>query len=160
PGDPERFVHVPTSSSANFGELPGFTLQELGLDVLTGPVVDFRLRKHLRMQFEPGSVPLLYPSHFSNRQVEWPRQGRKANAIVRDSETCRWVCPSACSVILRPLSSKEENRRLVHSLLDLSPLPGAKVGIENHLNALHKDRHGLPNAVARGLSVYLNSQPV
>jgi adenine-specific DNA-methyltransferase len=34
------------------------------------------------------------------------------------------------------------------------------VGFENHLNVIHRNRQGLPVAVARGLVAYLNSQAV
>ena len=43
PGDDERFIHVPTVGSADTGGLPGKPLREVGLDICTGPVVDFRL---------------------------------------------------------------------------------------------------------------------
>ncbi len=34
------------------------------------------------------------------------------------------------------------------------------LGFENHLNILHKDKQGLPELLARGLSVYLNTTAV
>jgi len=67
PGDPERFIHIPTSPEAPAHEvLPGLdhTLAALRLEVSTGPVVDFRLREWLRDQPGPDTVPLLYPCHF------------------------------------------------------------------------------------------------
>lgn len=160
PGDGDLFIHVPPLDSCVSGGLQGQTLREIGLDVCTGPVVDFRLREHLSMQPKSGTVPLLYASHFSNHHLEWPKEGRKPNAIARNAETERWLLPRGCYVILRRLSSKEERRRIVAYLLDENALPDDRIGFENHLNVIHKDRHGLPADVARGLVAYLNSQAV
>ena len=47
------------------------------------------------------------------------------------------------------------------SLVQPTSFPGADVlGFENHLNILHKHKHGLPEALARGLSVFLNATAV
>ncbi len=160
PGDDELFIHVPATDTPETNILPGSTLRELGLDVCTGPVVDFRLRDHVRAMPEKGTVPLLYASHFVNGRIDWPRQGRKPNAIVRNEQTERWLMPTGCYVVLRRFSSKEEKRRVVAYLLDEGALSDEMVGFENHLNIIHKDRHGLPTAIARGLAAYLNSQEV
>jgi adenine-specific DNA-methyltransferase len=63
-------------------------------------------------------------------------------------------------VVLRRFSSKEEKRRVVAYLLEESATPGDRIGFENHLNVIHRDRRGLPPGVARGLVEYLNSQSV
>jgi adenine-specific DNA-methyltransferase len=34
------------------------------------------------------------------------------------------------------------------------------LGLENHLNVFHEDKHGLPRALAYGLAVYLQSSAV
>lgn len=160
PTDDERFIHVPMLGSPSSDGLPGLPLRDRGLDVCTGPVVDFRLRDHLRQAPEPGSVPLLYASHFKGGRFEWPRDGRKPNAIAHNSETKRWLMPQGCYVVLRRFSSKEEKRRVVAYLLEESDTPGDWIGFENHLNVIHRDHRGLPPAVARGLVEYLNSQSV
>ena len=160
PGDPDLFIHVPSVGSTGSEGLPGFTLRELGLDVCTGPVVDFRLREHIRPTAEPGAMPLLYASHFAGGQFEWPRSGRKPNSILRNAETEKWLMPKGCYVILRRFSSKEEKRRVVAYLFDGRKLPGKVIGFENHLNVIHEDKSGLSHAVARGLTAYLNSQAV
>lgn len=62
PDDPERFIHVPTSPGHSRIELSSairYSLQELGIQVSTGPVVDFRLKDHLRVMPEPGTVQLV-----------------------------------------------------------------------------------------------------
>lgn len=159
PGDELMFVHIPAPGAATTEGLPGNTLREIGLDVCTGPVVDFRLRDHLRAAPCTGSVPLLYSTHF-NGQFDWPKPGRKPNAIIVNEQTRGWLMPNGCYVVLRRFTSKEEKRRVVAYLLDADALPGALVGFENHLNVIHEDRHGLDPTVARGIAAYLNSQAV
>lgn len=160
PGDEDMFVHIPSVGAASTGGLPGKPLREIGFDICTGPVVDFRLRDHLRMEPEIGSVPLLYSTHFSEGRFEWPRHTRKPNAIMVNAETKGWLMPNGCYVVLRRFTSKEEKRRVVAYVLDENTLPGKLVGFENHLNVIHQNKHGLEPAVARGMANYLNSQAV
>jgi adenine-specific DNA-methyltransferase len=165
PDDPERFIHVPMSSEQNAIELSPaihYTLADLGIQVSTGPVVDFRLKAHLRDMPGPGTVPLLYPGHFSSSGTTWPIDGmKKSNAIERNDDTEKWLYPNGYYCVVRRFSSKEEKRRIVASMVE----PGAfgdvpVLGFENHLNLFHENKHGLPEPLARGLVVFLNTTAV
>ena len=163
--DLERFIHVPTSPKTNAIESSlaiRYTLDELGFTVSTGPVVDFRLKAHLRNMPEAGTVPLLYPSHFGKSGTVWPQPDmKKPNAIHNNSDTEKWLYPNGFYCVVRRFSSKEENRRIVASVVDPSAFDDAPVlGFENHLNVFHDNRHGLPKALAHGLATYLNSTAV
>lgn len=162
PGDLAHFIHIPTSPEAPAHEaLPGLdhTLAGLGLEVSTGPVVDFRLRDWLRDQPGPDTVPLLYPGHIRSGRLVWPlADARKPNAIVQNDETKKWLYPTGCYCVTRRLSSKEERRRIVAGVVDPALLPGVSaLGFENHLNVFHQGRQGLPALLAMGLSAFLNS---
>jgi len=165
PDDPEHFIHVPVSPEINDIErIPAvrYNLADLGIHVSTGPVVDFRLIAHLRDMPEPGTVPLLYPGHFSGRGTRWPIEGmKKPNAIVYDMDTKKWLYPTGFYCVVRRFSSKEEKRRVVASVVDPRSLGDAPMlGFENHLNVFHENKHGLPEAVARGLAVFLSTTAV
>lgn len=165
PDDSERFIHVPTSPEEHVTELsPAFrwTLANLGIDVSTGPVVDFRLKEHLRDTPGPGTVPLLYPAHFSISGTTWPIEGmKKPNAIERNVNTEKWLYPSGFYCVVRRFSSKEETRRIMASTVDPDTFGDVPVlGFENHLNIFHENRRGLPQALARGLTVFLNTTAV
>lgn len=165
PGDPEQFIHVPTSPGENTIELSTairYSLTELGIQVSTGPVVDFRLKEHLRSMPEPESVPLLYPSHFNGNGVEWPKPGtKKPNAIQRNADTEKWLYPNGFYCVVRRFSAKEEKRRIMASVADPASFPDAPMlGFENHLNVFHDNKHGLPQALANGLAVFLNTSAV
>jgi adenine-specific DNA-methyltransferase len=165
PNDPERFIHVPTSPDASSFEPSSaihYKLTEIGVEISTGPVVDFRLREHLRNMPGPGTAPLLYPGHFNGTGVEWPKPGfKKPNAIQLNPETERWLYPNGTYCVVRRFSAKEEKRRVVARVVDSTAFPTTLfLGFENHLNLFHEKKHGLPQTLAYGLAVYLNSTGV
>jgi len=165
PDDPERFIHVPTSPEKNAIELsPAIrcTMAELGIKVSTGPVVDFRLKEHLRDMPGEGTVPLLYPGHFSSDGTTWPIEGmKKPNAIELNADTQKWLYPSGFYCVVRRFSSKEEKRRIVANVVEPSAFGNvAMLGFENHLNLFHENKGGLPEALAHGLAVFLNTTAV
>lgn len=165
PDDPERFIHVPTSPEKNVLELSPairYSLADLGISVSTGPVVDFRLKAYLRDLPEPGTAPLLYPGHFSGSGATWPIEGmKKPNAIVRNADTEKWLYPNGFYCVVRRFSSKEEKRRIVASVVDPRAFRDAPaLGFENHLNLFHENKRGLPEVLAHGLAVYLNTSAV
>lgn len=162
PNDPDSVVHVAADERADhvietMGRL-GSTLTDLGLQVATGRVVDFRARAHLRSQPGNGTVPLIYPAHFRYGLVEWPNgHTRKSNAIAANERTADLLVRSGFYVLTKRFSAKEERRRLVAAIFDPRRFDAREVGFENHLNYYHKDGGGLPEDIARGLAVYLNS---
>ncbi len=165
PDDPERFIHVPISPERNIIELSPairYTLADLGIRVSTGPVVDFRVKEHLRDMPGVGTAPLLYPAHFGGRNTTWPIEGmKKSNAIERNADTEKWLYPNGFYCVVRRFSSKEEKRRIVASVVEPDTFGGAPMlGLENHLNVFHDNRRGLPEPLARGLAVFLNTTAV
>ena len=137
------------------------TLAEVGLEVSTGRVVDFRVRQFLRDTAEPGTAPLVYPCHFARGCVEWPNATRrKPNALVLSGETASLLVPSGYYVLTRRFSAKEERRRVVAAVYDPRKVPAEHVAFENHLNYYHVHGAGMDELLARGLSAFLNSSLV
>ncbi|MCL2715950.1 MAG: Eco57I restriction-modification methylase domain-containing protein [Alphaproteobacteria bacterium] len=165
PDDRERFIHVPAEPRALAMEpcpAVSCTLADLGIHVSTGPVVDFRLRAYLRDNPEKGTVPLLYPAHFSGARMTWPIPGmKKPNAILHTCDTGKWLFPRGFYCVVRRFSSKEEKRRIHASVVDPGAFEEASMlGFENHLNLFHENRRGLPEALAHGLAAFLNMTAV
>ena len=165
PDDAEQFIHVPTSLEKNTIELSPVIrhrLSDLSIEVSTGPVVDFRLKAHLRDMPGPDTVPLLYPGHFSSGSATWPIKGMKRpNAIERSADTEKWLYPNGFYCVVRRFSSKEEKRRIVASVVEPWVFGDAPMlGFENHLNLFHENKRGLPEPLARGLAVFLNTTAV
>ncbi len=165
PNDPERFIYVPTTTEKSAIELSPavrYSLADIGMKVSTGPVVDFRLKAYLRDRPEPGAVPLIYPGHLSMTGTVWPVPSlKKPNAIMRNKETEKWLYPSGFYCVVRRFSSKEEKRRVVASVVDPCAFGDhSLLGFENHLNLFHDNKRGLPELLARGLAVFLNTTAV
>jgi tRNA1(Val) A37 N6-methylase TrmN6 len=157
PRDKEQFIHVPTFQVADHEALFSHTLAELGLDVATGPVVDFRVREHSLSEPLPNSMPLLYAHHFAGGKLQWPKVHKKPNALVLNQSTEKWLMPAGWYAITRRFSSKEEKRRVVSYAVDPRELPFEKYGFENHLNVIHAQKAGIDADLARGITLFLNS---
>ncbi|MDE0646562.1 MAG: SAM-dependent methyltransferase [Synechococcus sp. SB0676_bin_10] len=165
PHTPERFIHVPTTPEKTAIErlsAVSCSLADLGIKVSTGPVVDFRLKAHLRPVPEAGAVPLIYPGHLRMGGTLWPIAGlKKPNAIMRNDETEKWLYPNGFYCAVRRFSAKEERRRVVASVVNPATFGKHSVlGFENHINLFHENRHGLPETLARGLALFLNTTAV
>ena len=163
--DPERFIHVPTSPNRSTVESSPslrYALSDLGVDVSTGPVVDFRVKAHLCDMPRAGTIPLLYPGHCRNGSTTWPLPAaKKPNAINFNEDTKKWLYPNGFYCLVRRFSSKEEKRRIMASIVDPAVFADAPLlGFENHLNVFHENKRGLPEALARGLVVFLNTTAV
>lgn len=160
PGDPESFIHIVTSAGDDWvrRQMEAFTstLGDLGLEVSTGPVVDFRLRDSLRADYDARAVPLIYPEALRDGIVAWPPASpRKPIAIERDPETSKWLTRRGWYVLTRRFTAKEERRRVVAAVS--RPMDAEEFGIENHLNFFHRDGEGLDASLAKGLAAFLNS---
>jgi hypothetical protein len=162
PDDSECFIHIPTDAGAaqRVSRLFPSSLEELGVSVSTGPVVDFRLKEHLRQQPEPGTVPLLYSQHFAGGSLRYPGTGKKPSAIVLNDDTRRWLLPNEWYVITKRFTSKEERRRVVAHVIDPAALASEWIGLENHINVFHCAKSGLEPDFAYGLALFLNSTVV
>ena len=165
PEDPERFIHVPTSPDVNAAEASlavRHSLADIGLRVSTGPVVDFRARRHTRSMPEADSVPLLYAGHFTEAGTDWPKHDfKKPNAIMRNDHTEKWLYPTGHYCVVRRFTSKEEKRRIVARVVTPGAFGGAEMlGFENHLNLFHEHKHGISPELAHGLAAFLNMTAV
>ncbi len=146
----ERITHCLSKLRAN--------LPELGLGVSTGRVVEFRSKEHICRKPEQGAAPLIYPCHFDTGSVKWPEEdGSKPNALAVNAETADLLVPEGVYVLVKRFTAKEERRRIVAVVYDPCKAAPGPVGFENHLNFYHIEGHGMPTALAWGLTAYLNS---
>ena len=162
PSDRDAFIHLALNDADDclIQRVQPFcrSLFDLGLDVSTGPVVDFRARNYLRPTLEKGAMPLIYPCHFQSGFVNWPAKStKKPNAILVSTWTMDTLLPSGYYVLTKRFSAKEEPRRVVAAVYDPDRVGLPFVGFENHLNYFHVKGRGLPSGIAKGLALYLNS---
>jgi len=162
PNDDDLIIHVPVNVLENriVQLAKRFTepLDALGLQVSTGPVVDFRAKKYIVSSHNSEALPLIYPHHFENGYVNWPAtQNKKPDGILRSAQEKGILLKSQCYVLVKRFSSKEEKRRLVAAIYNPEETTAEYVGFENHLNYFHSNRNGFDISLARGLAAFLNS---
>ena len=160
--DKDLVIHLPADglSDALLDRLAHLssTLDDLGIAVSTGPVVDFRSGDWLRESADGFCVPLIYPAHFDGGVVRWPvPEGRKPNALVLNRFTEGMLVEKGHYVLVKRFTSKEEPQRIVAALFDPGTVSADRVGFENHLNYFHANGRPLSRELARGLTVFLNS---
>jgi adenine-specific DNA-methyltransferase len=136
------------------------TLGAQGLDVSTGPVVPFRSSHDLvKDPQRVATYPMLWLQHVRAQGVTWPLGDafRKPEHI-RASAPAKLLVPSSTYVLVRRFSAKEEHRRLVAAVLHAGALPGELLGLENHLNFIHRPHGKLTADEACGIAAVLNSR--
>ena len=122
PNDPDLVIHVvPDETGARFAErVRGLaaTLDDLGIQVSTGRVVDFRAKEALAFERNGRTVPLVYPVHFENGYIVWPKPGKKPNYLTISPNTESLLVPAGSYVLVKRFSAKEENRRVAAAVCE------------------------------------------
>ncbi|MCL2136404.1 MAG: Eco57I restriction-modification methylase domain-containing protein [Coriobacteriia bacterium] len=168
--NPNLTISIPANKpTAKLTDFAKFTLADTGLQVSTGPVVDFRLKEFISNEDGEYSVPLLYPSHMKEGHIVWPVDNftKKGQYYSVQPSLLDNVDANSCSdknvslangyyVVIRRFSSKEEHRRIYAAVVDPA-IHEIGVAFENHLNYFHKKKQGFEKELAYGLSAYLNS---
>jgi adenine-specific DNA-methyltransferase len=161
--DADAIVSLPTTPAQlqlvrRIRALP-HTLSSLGLQVSTGPIVPFRATQLLAdADCSQPTVPLLWLQHVRRGRVSWP-----LGSVFRKPEHMRasagkLLLPTANYVVLRRFSAKEEPRRLTAAPLLARDYSTTHIGLENHLNYIHRAGDGLAAEEARGLAALFNSR--
>lgn len=134
------------------------TLKTYGLEVSTGPVVAFRAAEFVRQHEEPSSVPLLWLQHVGQQEIRWPIQ-KKREHIIACAANAWMLVKNQPMVLMRRFSPKEDPRRVTCSAY-LGKLPGFVLGLENHLNYIHRPGGRMTHNEVRGLAGFLASEIV
>lgn len=167
PDDPNLFIRLPIlteseveSPNNNRDQLN--TLEQLGVIVSTGPLVDFRHRDDLCNSADDNNImPLIYPHNIVRGRVMWPvYHGKKWVGVHKADRSLAKSVPSGNYVVVARMSSKEDHRRVVAGLLDEDDFSVPRICFENHVNYFHSESGGLDKELAIGLVIYLNSAVV
>lgn len=158
PGDPELYFHFPFNEPEGLF-LPGcvYKLSDLGIEVSTGPLVDFRLKNLWDFEGSQESLPFVFVHHIQNGEFSWPKNSKKPSYIKIDPSIKKWLFPNGNYVLVKRFSSKEEKRRLAAFFFREEMLSYPEIGFENHLNVIHSGKKGIGKSLAAGLTTYLNS---
>lgn len=156
----DNILHIPLSDQhdgiAELVRAWPASLSDYGMQVSTGPVVPFRA-----IQFVGSSgdvpkthAPLIWMQNVKPMQITWPLP-RKSQYISQDGAE-KLLLPNRNYVVLRRFSAKEEQRRLIAAPY-LAEINTSWIGLENHLNYIHRPKGTLSIEEARGLAALLNS---
>jgi len=96
-------------------------------------------------------------SHVRAMRVTWPLNRRKPEYIKRAGAQALLV-PNRNYVFLRRFSAKEEARRLTAAPWIANDRPIVDIGLENHLNYVHRPGGMLSEDEAWGLAALYNSR--
>ena len=133
------------------------SLQALGLSISTGPVVPFRAARHIRKTGDVPAThaPLLWMNHVRPLQATWPLATHKPQYMERNQAGL--LLPNRNYVLIRRFSAKEEPRRLTASAHLAATLPTPLLGLENHLNYIHRPGGELTEDETWGLATLYSS---
>ncbi|MCS4089046.1 Eco57I restriction-modification methylase domain-containing protein [Rhizobium sp. BK176] len=152
PGDDNLFIRIP----ANETEPDGTSLAALGIDVSTGPIVEYRVRASVTD--DTAAIQLVTPKHLSAAGLTHPTVLARANRLSRHAAVLSDAWPVGDYVVVKRISSKESKRRILAYHLRSEDFDGIDVAFENHLNVFHFGKRGLPSGLAARLCSYLNSE--
>lgn len=134
------------------------TLSTYGLKVSTGPVIAFRCQEFITAQGSHDTVPLLWMQHVSQQSINWPIF--KKTEHVRATASNAWMLAANTPMVVMRRFSPKENQRRVTCAPYLGTLPGTVIGLENHLNYIHRPNGRMSHSEVRGLSALLASSVV
>ena len=163
--DPQMFIHiVPDEEGAQISEkmrdLP-CTLKDIGIEISTGRVVDFRIRDELRFADERGAVPLVRPFNISCGTTRFPGHSKKhCNFIMANEKSRKLLVGNGNYVLVKRFTTVEQKRRVTASVWTRNEYDSELIGFENRVNYFHSNGAGLTGSVARGLCAFLNSSAV
>jgi adenine-specific DNA-methyltransferase len=156
--DDEHATVTLPSEGANLFDGWSATLATYGLKVSTGPVIAFRCKEFISTQGGDDTVPLLWMQHVGQQEINWPINKKMEH--VRATAANAWtLVPNTPMVIMRRFSPKEDQRRVTCAPYT-GLLPGAVIGLENHLNYIHRPNGRMTPWEVRGLSALLASSVV
>ena len=155
---PEQIIHIAVNDfdQETVEQMNSFPcrLEDLGIGVSTGRVVDFRSKEFLHMDSSSKTAPLIYPGHLTKGVVGHPKKEFRKPQFIEECEATKpLLSPPGNYVLVKRFSAKEEPRRIVAAVCRVE----APVGFENHLNVYHANGLGLPTGVVEGLAMFLNS---
>ncbi len=137
-----------------------FKMPELGIKVSTGRVVPFRSKKFIIKHFKKHQkhYPLIWMQNIQNEKVKWPLNNKKPIAIKKEDGCANLLVPNQNYVLVKRFSAKEGERRICAGVLLNSMTNYEYIGIENHVNYIHKINGNLTVQETYGITALLNSK--
>lgn len=133
-------------------------LHSLGLEISTGPIVPFRTQALTHNNDKGTLAPVVWLQHVGRMSITWPLlRFLKPQYMGVGPDTYRLLLPNANYVLIRRFSAKEDNSRITAAPYRQGELPSEFLGVENHVNYIHRPGGVLLESEVFGLAAFLNS---
>lgn len=158
----ESFIRIPeTKHDAAILKLVeqwNSSFEELGYFISTGPVVEYRAGTLVEPNSEADSIPLINAHNIDNLEIKWTGTHPKDRRFNLIDNFSKWVVEDSCYVIMRRISSKDEQRRISAAVYNPTFSDQKFVALENHINFIGNKFRKLSKEEAYGLCLILRSK--
>lgn len=160
-----KFIFLPLSDEEEniitfVNSWPG-NLHKYNMEISTGRVVPFRVKNFLIKEKDNNSVcaPLIWMNHIKNEKIEWPIENwRKEQFISVNDYSMSVLVPNKNYILIRRFSPKEDLKRINSAPFYKTGFHDEFIGIENHVNYIHRPNGQLSSEEITGLSAIFNSK--
>ena len=136
-------------------------LHKFNMEISTGKVVPFRATQLIHKEFfkNINSAPLIWMNHIRESEILWPLENwRKEQFIAINEQSTSLLVPNSNYVLMRRFSPKEDLKRINTAPFIKNSLEFQYLGIENHVNYIHRPNGELTLEEVHGLSAIFNSK--
>ena len=136
------------------------TLNDYNIQISTGPVVAFRCTDHLKNegQVNGAIAPLVWLHNVKEMEFAYPLQkGNKPSLIENNKDSRKVLLKNRNYIFLRRFSSKDDKSRLVCCPYFAKSIDTEMVGVENHINYIHRPNGDLNDNEIWGISALYSS---
>ncbi len=136
------------------------TLNDFNIKISTGPVVAFRNKDFLLKEglINNAISPLIWLHNVKEMEFTYPLQKGSKPSFIKNTEASRKVLlKNKNYVFLRRFSSKDDKSRLVCCPYFASNIKTDMIGVENHVNYVHRPAGELSESEIWGISALYSS---
>ena len=136
-------------------------LNTLGFKASTGPVVPFRAKDFLSNEAvtSHARVPLIWMHNIVDGIFKWPiERNNKSTTVKNTLESKTILVRNKNYVLVKRFSTKEGKQRITAAVYFRNVVDSDYIGIENHVNYIHKQVGELTVDEAHGIATLLNSK--
>src|SRR5690606_18402353 len=137
------------------------TLGDMGIQISTGPVVAFRSRKQIQMDYKNGTItqaPLFWLQNVHKMTLTWPLALKdKGQYITLEPDSLSLLIPNKNYILLRRFSTKDDKSRLIAAPYFCNVVKASHIGVENKVNYIYRTDGIMDRVETVGLCALLNS---
>jgi adenine-specific DNA-methyltransferase len=136
-------------------------LHKFNMEISTGRVVPFRAIHLLHKEINKSTdyAPMIWMNHIKDNEIFWPFENwHKEQFITINDQSASLLVPNNNYILMRRFSPKEDLKRINTAPLIKNSLKFKFLGIENHVNYIHRPSGDLTLEEVHGLSAVLNSK--